>query len=382
MPGACFTETLLHFWPMLIVPSKSSSKEVTKREIRGHPMSEEIEPVESKEETPEVTTEEHNDAQDSMKLAKKFRTITGETVLMDKRPNFFAFTGYYLVAIIMFAIHALFARDSWSDALADDTAGIVKVGVDLMNNELTFIFIMVAFTWINRLLNTSTSNRWITIWMLLASFAPVLIHLDNLLNKLIESYPDLIGDGGLLPEYDYMLAGLFFSSIFALLTLYYQRSFHYAITSDAVIFHHAFMLSRAHRRLLFDRISEIIVERSPLGVVFGFSTISILTDSGIGLVQETQGAAMGAASAGALAENQSDSSAEKAGKNIIKTLFALLTYQRTVTTVKPDPKHCFYSIRGWAEVKQLLNEKHKQHSQSTMLSSLEKAIASATGDES
>ena len=52
----------------------------------------------------------------------------------------------------------------------------------------------------------------------------------------------------------------------------------------------------------------------------------------------------------------------------------LITYQRTVTTVSPDPKLCFYNVRGWQDTKQLLNELHKKHSQSSQLDELKAAL--------
>ena len=69
-------------------------------------------------------------------------------------------------------------------------------------------------------------------------------------------------------------------------------------------------------------------------------------------------------------EKQGDPSVEKAGQRLMKSFFALMFYQRTIRTVRPDPKHCFYKIRGWEDTKTLLNEMHKKHSQSTKLDTL------------
>ena len=71
-----------------------------------------------------------------------------------------------------------------------------------------------------------------------------------------------------------------------------------------------------------------------------------------------------------LSENENDTSVEKAGKGFLKSFFALMFYQRTIKTVRPDPKHCFYKIRGWEDTKTLLNEMHKKRSQSTKLDNL------------
>ena len=72
--------------------------------------------------------------------------------------------------------------------------------------------------------------------------------------------------------------------------------------------------------------------------------------------------------------NEDDTNAEKAGKSVIRRILGLITYQRTVTTVSPDPKLCFFNVRGWQDTKQLLNELHKKHSQSSQLDELKAAL--------
>jgi hypothetical protein len=217
-------------------------------------------------------------------------------------------------------------------------------------------------------------------WLFLVAITPVVIQFDDFLSFMsnlfgMDNEMDFIPFG-----YSFTIFGFVYAGMFWLLTFYYQNSFHYAITSDAVIFEHSFLLSRAHRRILFDRISEVIVDRSPVGTVCGFATVSILTDSGVGIVDETLGAG-GAVSMPGSAEKADDSTAEKAGKSLIRSFFALMTYQRTIKTVRPDPKHCFYSIRHWEKCKMLLNEMHKKHSQSNLLSDLKDSITGSNSDQ-
>ena len=72
----------------------------------------------------------------------------------------------------------------------------------------------------------------------------------------------------------------------------------------------------------------------------GFATLTILTDSGIGIVEESVGGSVGVSPN--LSDKQDDTSVEKAGKGFLKSFFALMFYQRTIRMVRPDPKHCFY----------------------------------------
>jgi len=316
------------------------------------------------------------EADTNASLEKKFRTITGEKILRHTRPSFMAFFGYYLLAATMMGVHWLFFNDNLASLLTnDDSSGLTSFLFDLLANDLTFMGVMLTLTWFNRMLNASTSNRWLTVWMLLASIAPLLVVLDNWLTGLLgDNYPSIGGNGGLLPEYNYLIAGAFFSGLLLVLTALYQRSFHYAVTSDAVIFDHRFLLVRGHRRILFEKISEVLVERSMLGTLLGFATISLMTDSGIGLAQETRGVAAASSAPDIAQPNEDDTNAEKAGKNALRRVLGLITYQRTVATVSPDPKLCFYNIRGWQDTKQLLNELHKKHSQSSQLDELKAAL--------
>lgn len=323
----------------------------------------------------EATTSVQSEAATNANLEKKFRTITGEEILRHTRPSFMAFFGYYLLGLVMMGVHWLFFNDNLAGLLTnEDSSGLSTFFFEVLANDLTFMGVMLALTWFNRMLNASTSNRWLTLWLLLASIAPLLVVLDNWLTGLLgETYPSIGGAGGLLPEYNYLIAGALFSGSLILLTALYQRSFHYAVTSDAVIFDHRFLLVRGHRRILFEKISEVLVERSMLGTMLGFATISLMTDSGIGLAQETRGAA--AASTPEMVQpDEDDTNAEKAGKGVVRRVLGLITYQRSVTTVSPDPKLCFYNVRGWQDTKQLLNELHKKHSQSSQLEELKSAL--------
>ena len=329
------------------------------------------------ENTQDVKASEELESKNAESLANKFRLIAGEEIHMTKKPSIFAFIGMYGLGILVLGLHFMFGR---ADSLGEDSEGIMALiyaFIDLTTSDtmsFSFILVMLFVTWMNRLLNTSTSGKWVTIWLLLVSFTPLIIQIDDF----IFFVTDLFGEGkgdfiGI--DYNFYLFGIVYTGLFFALTLYYQNSFHYAITSDAVIFEHSFLLSRSHRRILFDRISEVIVERTPVGTVFGYATVSILTDSGVGIVDESMGAA-GAVNMPGTAESSDDTIGDQAKKSLLRSFVGILTYQRTIRTVRPDPKHCFYSVRNWDKCKMLLNEMHKKHSQSNLLSDLKESISS------
>ena len=214
--------------------------------------------------TQDMKASEELESKNAESLAKKFRLIPGEDIHMTKKPSTFAFVGMYALALLVLLVHLLFARvdNMQSENLLFD----ILLSFMGFSELFSFTIMMLIITWFNRLLNTSTSGRWISLFLLLVSFSPLIIQIDKVAERATFFLDEPIG-GNFNFEYSYTMFGIMYSAIFALMTLYYQNSFHYAITSDAVIFEHSFLLSRSHRRILFDRISEVIVERTPIGVL-------------------------------------------------------------------------------------------------------------------
>jgi hypothetical protein len=350
-------------------------------------MSEEsIEAGAAVEEQPEVDTkaveesqmasEEAKKAAEQAKLAKKFRLIAGEEVLLTKRPSTFAFLNLYLLGILVLAVHLMFdfkPGTNSENAFVDLLATIL-----FSSGGAGLTAVMLFITWMNRLVNVSTSGRWVTVGLLIVSLAPSITLLDDLVHTVSGIFTDPVG--GFIPDYQPTLFGGIFVTIYMALVFYFQRSFHYAITSDAIIFEHSFLLSRSHRRILFDRISEVVVARSPTGTLLGFATVTVLTDSGVGIIEESNVPVIPHSIPGTT-DHEGDSKAEKAGKGILRSVVGLMTYQRTIRTIRPDPKHCMYNIRKWEKAKGLLNEMHKKNSQSHLLSDLKKTISDTAHKE-
>ena len=343
-------------------------------------MSEDTEPTEEQNVQPDSNEKSEADNQEAMK--NRFKLIDGEEVLHVKQPSGVGFLNMYVLGLLVFGVHLIFHfRES---LIGDDSGGLLKAIVWLMGLGGTaipfgFVLVMGTITWFNRMLNSSTSGKWVTVWLLVATLLPVLIQIDGLIALIRDLFSDSDIERFLGFDYNFLISGIALTVSFWALVFYYQRSFDYAITSNAVIFKHAFLLSRAHRRILFDRISEVQVERTPMGTMTGYATLTILTDSGIGIVEESIGGSVGITPN--VPSNENDGNVEKTGKSIIRSFFALLFYQRTVRTVRPDPKHCFFKIRGWEDTKTLLNEMHKKHSQSTKLDNLAEILTQDEGQD-
>mgnify|MGYP001158753799 FL=1 len=312
----------------------------------------------------------------------KYRLITGEEILEngEARPSTLAFLGMYILGALVFGVHLLFNNPPTP---ADDAPFLTKLAANLIewtnwdSLPLGFVFLMCFITWANRMLNISTSGKWVTVALLFITFLPIVISVDNLISSIVNVFSSSDTTYNFIPidNYNFFISGLLFLIAFWGFTYKYQRSFSYAVTTNAIIFQHAFLLSRSHRRILFDRISEVMVERTPMGTMLGYATVTIMTDSGVGLVEESVGVSAGAGgNVPGTSSSSEDGVAAKASKGLFKSMFAFMSYQRTTRRVDHDPRHCFYKIRKWEDIKMMLNEMHRKHSQSNMLEDIKTAL--------
>ena len=231
------------------------------------------------EATEEATQEVKESTGSADANREKYRLISGEEILEngEARPSTLAFLGMYVLGALVFGVHMLFHNGI---STADDAPIWLKLTAALI--ELTggetlpigFVLVMCFVTWANRMLNISTSGKWVTVSLLAITFLPIVITVDNLISTIAGWFG--AADGAyeipFLPDtYNYFLSGLAFVLVFWAFTYKYQRSFSYAVTTNAIIFQHAFLLSRSHRRILFDRISEVMVERTPMGTLLAVS---------------------------------------------------------------------------------------------------------------
>ncbi len=327
---------------------------------------EEVSPAEEKTteapSTDDVSNVEKTDS--NAGIREKFRLTADEEILKDIKPSMFAFTPMYGVALLVLFAHWMFEMD-WDDgttmsSILDGIISFGKVG------NFGFVVVMLAITWFNRMLNGATSGKWTTMYLLVVTFTPMILSIDNILESLgiIES--------GFIPldEFYYLTFGVFWSVLFVVLTIFYQRSFHYAITNHRVIFTQHLIIPGDGRRILFDNINEIRTQRTFMGAMLGYNTIICDTGSQLGIGEDSM-----SISAGTAGGSDSTSPESEITKSLFKRMFAFITYQRTRKIDLPDPRFSFFCITNWKSVENLLNEMHQRHSQSGILNDLKDQIA-------
>lgn len=315
--------------------------------------------------------DEMNPEQGQNSLREKFRLTGDETIMKDVKPSIFAFVPMYLIAGLILGAHFLFAID-WNTNTEDNL--LVKTMVFLIElsdfGQIGFMLVMLTITWFNRMLNGTTSGKWTTIFLLTVSLTPPVLQLDDLILVTIMNK-----ESGFIPfdNFNYTFFGIFWASLFTAITIFYQRSFHYAITNHRVIFTQHLIIPGDGRRILFDNINEIRTQRTFLGAIFGYNTIICDTGSQLGIGEDSMSVSVGATGGGTVSE--SGSVETQVTKSLIRRMFAFLTYQRTRKIDLPDPRFSFFCITNWKSIEQLLNEMHQRHSQSGILNDLKEQIA-------
>ena len=307
-------------------------------------------------------------ASNSESLREKFRLTGDEEILKDVKPSIFAFIPMYLIALIILGAHMLFGID-W-DASSDDNL-LVKTMIFLLEisdiGEIGFVMVMLGVTWFNRMLNGSTSGKWTTIFLLVVALTPPVLRIDDFIAWIMGK------DSGFIPldEFSYTLFGIFWAALFTLFTVFYQRSFHYAITNHRVIFTQHLIIPGDGRRILFDNINEVRTQRTMMGAMFGYNTIICDTGSQLGIGEDAMSVSVGSAPSNTTTEVGADG---QVTKNFFRKMFAFVTYQRTRKIDLPDPRFSFFCITNWKSIEQLLNEMHQRHSQSGQLKDLKEQL--------
>lgn len=323
--------------------------------------------------TSPVTEENESSPEPDTKGYQRFRLIPGEEVHLALSPSWFAFAPRYLSALFVLGVHLFFWWGKSGGGFAgEDASFILRVleNAILLGNAWTFMIIMLTYAWFNRMMNFSTSTGWYTGLLIAIAVLPSLTRIDGIISLVSEQ-------DGLIPEtfitdFDgsgsaFLWSGLMWTLIIIGLTEWYRNSFRYAVTSDALIMTQKFMLARNRRRILYENINEVLLEKSWIGTLVGFGTILPMTASGLGVTTESAGAGAGAV-VGSLAQpSDDDSEAEQKAKSVLQRIAGLITYQRTVTRADHDPRNCLFGIIGYDEALTKVNELHKMNSQSGQL---------------
>ena len=302
----------------------------------------------------------------SRELGQKFGLVSGEEIRHVVAPSVFAFWSMYVLGVLVFGVHTLFW---WAGNF--DTKDDASVFVDLIHiaadsaPTVTYTMLMLVVLWFNRMLNVGTSGKGFSLLLFLIALIPSLIELDDVLSSFG------ITEKEILPswfEYSFLLWGIGWGAFITVFTIWTQRSYTYAITTQAVILQQDFMMSRSRRRFLYSNVQEINVRQGAIGKMFNFGSVIPMTSTGLGIEESTTGVAVGA-SLGPTVESD-DSAPTKTGKRLIKAFLAILMFQRTKRGVSQNPKHCFYGVHDPWGLETRISEATGEASESALLTKI------------
>ncbi len=277
------------------------------------------------------------------KFSSKLRLYDDEELLMIRRPSLFAFMPAYLVGLGVLGIHLFFG---WAEA-PEDAAWYEELFFFLVKASgwlggTGFAFVMLFFTWLNRLINHPASGKWMTSVLLLSSFTPFLLHIDEIIRLFSDSTFEM-------PiEWSFTFFGIFWAVVIWAVTFWYQRSFIYAVTSDRIIHHQAFIYERDGLTFLHENIRAVMKRRTPIGALFGYATVYCNIGDQAHISTETVGGAVGVTPPA-----EADSATGGFMKFISRIVF-FITFQRTVKTERFTPDISFYGITKWQETYDLM----------------------------
>ena len=266
-----------------------------------------------------------------------------EELLMIRRPSLFAFMPAYLVGLCVLGIHLFFG---WAEAPEDaslvETILYFLVDMSGWAGGAGFAFVMLFFTWLNRLFNHPASGGWMTTVLLLSSLTPFLLHIDEVIRLFSDSTFEI-------PiEWNFTLFGIIWTAVIWGITFWYQKSFLYAVTTDRIIHHQSFIYERDGLTFLHENIRAVMKRRSPIGALFGYATVYCNIGDQSHISTETVGG-------GVAVTPQTDTTPTSGGfLKLISRIFFIATYQRTVKIERFTPDISFYGIRQWQETYDLM----------------------------
>ena len=327
-------------------------------------------PVEGDDDARQMTAEQ-NAANKQAKLQKTLRIGETEDVLLTRRCSIFAFMPMYFLGLLILGIHMFFAHAEAKDnAEWYEEVFFWLVGASVAMGGFGFGLIMLFLAWLNRVINHSASGRWVTTYLLIVAVTPLVINVDGFLGW----FTGLLADIGIMDkafgdfigvDYNLTIAGIFYSSLFIVLTFLYQKSFLYAVTSERIIHYQWFLYERDAHRVLHEDVLKVHTRRTPVGALFGYNTIYCDIGDGSHLSTESIGGGVAIPSS---ADTSTGADGEKKGWRLfrwIRKLVFFATFQRTIKRERFTPEQSFYGIRHWEEAFDLINKLQHENSTAT-----------------
>ena len=260
----------------------------------------------------------------------------------------------YILAMLVLLVHFVFFLGETLDSPEGEGQANFLLSISIWLIDVTgvtgFVFCMLLLTKINHFANFSTSGRWTTLWLLVASLIPIIWKMMDFIGWIAGFTGSEFSSP--LPNWNFAWfapLGLVSFIVMVTFTILYQRSFQYAITDKRIHIRQSFLYfeTSAHG-ISYHKVENLKADPTILGRLLGYGNIHVITGSGVGL--QVESLAISAA-------NSSEIRESPAGKlKNLSSLLGVITVQRTRTVEATDPADCLYGIRRPMDVYRLINE--------------------------
>jgi hypothetical protein len=292
-----------------------------------------------------------------------------------------AFSAKYMLCFAILVVHLFFW---WSNGanLGDDTNGLIQFLVSAAGwlGIAGFVFIMLILTWFNRFMNWSSSGGWYTTSMLIITITPGIFVIEDVIVTIAGWFGAEYA--GVLPSWDnfwFLILGSGYFAIMLCLTIWYNRSFDYAISDRTVYLKKDFMLNHTLHNIPLADINNLKLDVPWYGRILGFGTVNMLTASGFGVLHESISVSSGGAVDTAISG--------QAGflRKMLKLVVVVISLQRTRQDMDTsEPEDCLYGVAKPMEVYKLVNELQVQrvdHIHTTTVAGSEQADEQPQAEE-
>jgi len=269
------------------------------------------------------------------------------------RPTSLSMADKYILGILVLFIHLLFFAGDWLEPEGDGRANfIISLIVNLVDltGAMGFAIIMLVLTKINHYANFSTSGKWTTSWLLIASIIPLIWKVIDIVSWL----SGLVGSefSNPLPTWNhhwFAPLGIFSFLLMSIITRLYQRSFDYAITDKRIhIRKNLLFLDTDVQGISFQKVENLKADPTILGKLLGFGNVHVVTGSGVGLQVESLGL-----DTVITTDVRRTLSGYRRGVSLI---FGWITMQRERSEMSADPANCLYGVKRPMDIYRLINE--------------------------
>jgi len=288
-------------------------------------------------------------------IRQKIPTMTDEEeILWIGSPTSRSMYGRYILSLSILGVYLIF----WWANVIDRPSGEGQLAFILKSvhlaADLSGVFgLFLSLTIVAKTIhfhNGPTSGKWTILWIMLAASLPMIwtgltfgLDVAGIFNSEETTLPEFT------PGYYFLLAFIMSGVIFAL-SIFYQRSFTYAITDKRIHLIKQFLyVDASSQSINYDRIENLIVDTTIMSRLLRYGSIQILTASGLNIGSDSTSISAGVTGDAIPSETKSGIG------SLTSKLGLLISFKRNRPKAINTPETCIYGIHSPERIHLLIN---------------------------